>query len=173
MESSQRKDFGILMRLRCWIGEDFKSEIVSKRRRPHSLGSRRCQEGAPWNFWTRSHPGKSRRGGQLGSKEWKWGGNMRPWSDYYRRFGDPLGPERSTGAFKELMKTSFGTFPSWWSPSAINTIQSRLQSGGSGGLLAQGLPARRILCVSHVLKSFVWFFFLEKQRVIVGRLLAV
>ena len=25
---------------------------------------------------------------------------------------DPLGPERSTGAFKELMKTSFGTFPS-------------------------------------------------------------
>ena len=84
---------------------------------------------------------------------------MRPWSDYYRRFGDPLGPERSTGAFKELMKTSFGTFPS-----AINTIQSRLQSGGSGGLLAQGLPARRILCVSHVLKSFVWLLFLGKTE---------
>ena len=50
--------------------------------------------------------------GGVGPKEWKWGGNMRPWSDYYRRFGDPLGPERSTGAFKELMKTSFGTFPS-------------------------------------------------------------
>ena len=164
MESSQRKDFGILMRLRCWIGEDFKSEIASERHRPHSLGSRRCQEGAPWNFWSRSHPGKSGRGGQVGSKEWKWGGNMRPWSDYYRRFGDPLGPERSTGAFKELMKTSFGTFPSWWSPSAINTFQLRLQSGGAGSLLVQGLLSRRMLCMSHVLKSFVRLFFLGKTE---------
>ena len=88
---------------------------------------------------------------------------MRPRSDYYRRFGDPLGPERSTGAFKELMKTSFGTFPSRRT-SAINTIQLRLQSGGAGSHLVQILPARRMLCMSHVLKSFVWLLFLGKTE---------
>ena len=82
-----------------------KSEIASERRRPHSLGSRRCQEGAPWNFWTRSHPGKSGRGGQLGSKEWKWGGNMRPRSDYYRRFGIPWDQRGPLGLSR-----------SWWRP---------------------------------------------------------
>ena len=76
---------------------------------------------------------------------------------------DPLGPERSTGAFKELMKTSFGTFPSR-GPSAINTIQLRLQSGGAGSHLVQILPARTMLCMSHVLKSFVRFFFLGKTE---------
>ena len=160
MESSQRKDFGILMRLRCWIGEDFKSEIASERHRPHSLGSRRCQEGAPWNFWSRSHPGKSGRGWSTRAQGVEMGRQHETVVGLLPAIWRSLGTREVHWGFQGVDEDLIWNLPITRSIShQHNPIKtSKWRCWKSFGV------ARRMLCMSHVLKSFVRLFFLGKTE---------